>query len=164
MSKYKLLIISFILGFVLIFLQQTVFSNFLSLQVVPNLILIFCIYLTIMVPQSVVNILVFILGLFVDSNIGLLLGPSSMSLLIVYIILSQLSQRIVLHSFFSVLIITFCANIVFSIFYLLILSQLISGFEYSLIKILLEAILTGVLAPFFFYVFSLVIGKQKSSD
>lgn len=164
MSKYKLLFLSFVVGFILIFFQQTIFSNFLSLKVVPNLMLILCIYLTLIVPNSIVNFLVFALGLFVDSNIGLLLGPTSFSLLILYIVLTKLSQRIVLSSFISVIIVSFCASIFFSLIYLSILSQFVPTFDHSYFQVFLEAIVTGFLSPILFLILSIVIGKQKISD
>jgi rod shape-determining protein MreD len=112
-----LIILSIALG--LIFLQSTLIASiFPRLFFTPNLMLLLVVFVSFYSPGYSGAVLVFILGILFDFSSGLLLGPWAASFMGVFILISFISQRILIEtapaSFVVVLLCSLLASVVYS--------------------------------------------------
>lgn len=143
-----------IIGLLSLFLQGTVFKTLLpESSIVPNLMLIVVAYLAFHEASVLGLLLSFMLGLLFDLGSGALLGPWAGAFVVVFMLLTSMTQRIFVDSPLTAFVAVLLGALVAQGIYLGLYAQfrtlellpMASG-----LRVLLEALASAVCAPICF--------------
>jgi len=156
--------ISIIFFFVLIclLLQTTVLRLFLSDLFVPNLLVIFVVYLSFYRVSPAGVIVSFILGLILDFSSGLVLGPWAASFVVVFCTLAVLSDRIFVESHLAALVMVFLATIASDLIYFFLSIESPLTYGQMIRSALATALTTAIFAWPVLGFLRRVFGKSRS--
>ena len=165
MNKFLYLLSILGLGLVAIFLQGTLLRTILPDFLVPNLVLSITIFLAFYDNSPFGAVLVFLLGIEFDLYSGnpILIGPTAGSLVLIYGALSSISQRIYVESGFAVLVIATVSAVAQIIIFSILVYEFNVGAASSFPLSLLNCLVTGMITPFMFKVFSVIFGVKGKS-
>ena len=149
----RLFLLYFFVGIVLILLQSTVFRLLPLGPVVPDLVLILCVYLGLHHPTVAAAVGSFVLGYSIDVASSRLLGLNAFAMTLVFFSVYLSSRSIWLHhpvvSSLIVLLAALVKGFAMVLLWLIFLS--VEGFWLGAAKyIILEALVAAALAPFVF--------------
>lgn len=139
-----------LLGLAAILIQGTVLRGIAPSLVMPNLMVILVVYLAFYQQNLLGVFTAYLLGLEFDFCSGKLIGPWAGAFVATYAAIHALSFRMFIESGFSAFFTAGIASVVANSVYLLFAldsTQLSFG---MFLEILIEALLTGALAPFVF--------------
>lgn len=141
----------FLLGFVAIFLQGAVFKFLMPGMIVPNLHVVLAVFVAFYDPSSRGAMLVFLLGLQSDLASGILLGPMAGALVVIFALVTLVSQRVfteaVIAAAAAVFVTTFLARAIF----ILLMNQFSFVAPLATWALFWEAVLNAALTPLVFY-------------
>lgn len=162
MNKLLYTLIVLAAGLVAIFLQGSVLKPILPDFLVPNLILSLVVFLAFFDNSPFGALLVFLLGLEVDfyAVSPLLIGPSAGSLVLVYGVLSSLSQRIYVESGPAVFVMSGLSAILHFMLYSVLIYEFNDSATQHFSLSLANAFATGCATPFVFKVLSFILGRR----
>lgn len=144
---------------VTLILQIGVFSFIFSDGWVPQVSVLFVLFLGFYQPSVLSAISVFALGVLVDMSAGSMLGPSSASLLVTHLLVGYSSKRLFLESPIAAVIFgAGCAALAGAVRYVL-LSQFVP--HDFLIPLLKESFTTALCAPIMLIIFRARLGRKK---
>ena len=148
----KLSLVLFAVGLFMVLLQTT-FLHFSP--VVPDLILVLCVYWGLHHPSVGAVLGSFVLGYSVDVVSSPILGINAFAMSLVFLAVYLTSRSIWLHNHLVSAIVVFLASLVKGVALVLVWAIFLSteGFWMGAIRyILVEALIAAVLAPFIFVV------------
>jgi len=160
-SSVKTVALIFLMALGAIFLQGTLLRTFLPPIIIPNLMFILLIFLSFYAVSVSGALLVFLLGLMLDLFSGVLLGPWAASFMVVFIIISLLSQRLFVETFIASCLAVFVGSLICSLAYKTITYGLMFDGN-SFVFFLVEAFVTAVFAPFVFHGLRAVLLRRES--
>ncbi|NMC63092.1 MAG: rod shape-determining protein MreD [SAR324 cluster bacterium] len=158
-KSFQQIMIGLVVTLIALILQSTLLKFFLPSQFIPNICLIFVLFLAFYEVSIVGAVLTFLVGLLFDVNSGVLLGPWSAAFSATFCVLSLLSRRIFLDSFLASSLLAFASGVFATAIYLGFLYQ----FQHSVLDItgfLTECLVTALIAPFFLFVFKVVLVRK----
>ncbi|MBX7145063.1 MAG: rod shape-determining protein MreD [Oligoflexia bacterium] len=145
----RLLLIMF-LGLMGLLIQSTLIRGLFPHIVVPNLLMVMCVFLAFYETSVAGACTAFVLGLLLDMCGGIVLGPWAGSFVLVFGAVAFVSQRIFVESPVAIMVTTFVCSIVANIVYSSLAYQ-VSRSEFSSPEIIaLEAVLNALLCPLLF--------------
>lgn len=140
-------------------LQIGVFSFIFPDGWVPQLSVLFVLFLGFYRPTISSAISAFIMGVIVDMSAGSILGPSSASLLVTHLLIGFSSKRLFLESPIAAIIFGAGSAALAGTFRYLLLSQFVE--HEFFIPILKESFTTALCAPIMLVIFRARLGKKK---
>lgn len=151
MSQLRRFFLFLFLGFIAILVQGTFLRSLFPGYLVPNLLIVLLVYLGFYESNALGAVLAFLLGLQLDLCSELLLGPWAGSFVVVFCVLTLLSQRIFVESILVVFLACGLASLFCSLLYLSLIYEFkpVGSQVWSLL--LTEAVLTGAVGPLVFY-------------
>lgn len=150
MRFLRFFLVALAIGLLAIFFQGAILRPLLGSWVVPNLLMIGVVYIAFRSGTSLGALLVFCLGLEMDFCSGKLIGPWAGAFVLVYAVLSLISQRVFIESAFAAFAAVFASTLAGSLIFTLLISN-DPGFSISFVSVVLgEALFTGILAPVVF--------------
>ncbi len=161
MSPVKYFLTIFVLGLVGILLQGTIFRLVLPASLVPHLLLVLTLYLAFYETSVLGVFLSFFLGLLLDLSTGLLLGPWAASFVVIYCVLSLVSDRIFVESGLAAVVIAFFSTVGLHVVHFLLATNLRPAIGELVSGALLQAFVTGVCAPFLFLLFRRIFHDRR---
>lgn len=165
MSGTRKLLLVLALGLLMIFVQGTVFKTISMGLVIPNLIVVFVVFLSFYDVSAFGCFLVFVLGLELDLSAGVLLGPWAGACVAVFAVLASLSQRIFVDSSLAVALAALASSAISQIVYGVLTYETRPVTSDLLIRGVIEAILTGLVAPLVFKLLKLIfVGTERSAS
>ncbi|MGI6681212.1 MAG: rod shape-determining protein MreD [Bdellovibrionota bacterium] len=152
MNTTKKIFIILILAFIMLFLISNILKPFLPNAFIPNIILIFVIFLSFNETNIFGLVLSFFLGLLLDISTSTLLGPWSASFVIIYTMFAILSGRIFIDTTISLIIITAISSIICDIVYTVLIFTFLANTNNFSFDILIGSIVTAIFSPFIVYI------------
>ena len=149
----RLFLLYFLIGLFLILLQSTFFSLLPLGPIVPDLILVLCVYLGLHHPTVGAALGSFVLGYSVDVVSSRLLGFNAFAMTLVFLAVYFSSRSIWLHHPVVSSLIVLCAAVVKGVAMVLVWVIFLSmeGFWLGAVKyIIMEALVSAALAPVVF--------------
>ena len=149
----RLFLLYFLIGLFLILLQSTFFSLLPLGPIVPDLILVLCVYLGLHHPTVGAALGSFVLGYSVDVVSSRLLGFNAFAMTLVFLAVYFSSRSIWLHHPVVSSLIVLCAAVVNGVAMVLVWVIFLSmeGFWLGAVKyIIMEALVAAALAPVVF--------------
>ena len=149
----RLFLLYFLIGLFLILLQSTFFSLLPLGPIVPDLILVLCVYLGLHHPTVGAALGSFVLGYSVDVVSSRLLGFNAFAMTLVFLAVYFSSRSIWLHHPVVSSLIVLCAAVVKGVAMVLVWFIFLSmeGFWLGAVKyIIMEALVAAALAPVVF--------------
>jgi len=149
----KLSLLFFAIGIFLVLLQTTVFHLLPLGPIVPDLILVLCVYWGLYYPNVVAVLGSFALGYSVDVVSSPILGLNAFAMSLVFLAVYLSSRSIWLHNPFISAIVVFLASLVKGVALVLLWAVFLSmdGLWSGAGRyIIMEAVVAAVLAPFVF--------------
>jgi len=149
----RLFLLYFLIGLFLILLQSTFFSLLPLGPIVPDLILVLCVYLGLHHPTVGAALGSFVLGYSVDVVSSRLLGFNAFAMTLVFLAVYFSSRSIWLHHPVVSSLIVLCAAVVKGVAMVLVWVIFLSmeGFWLGAVKyIVMEALVAAALAPVVF--------------
>lgn len=149
----RLFLLYFLVGLFLILLQSTFFSLLPLGPIVPDLILVLCVYLGLHHPTVGAALGSFVLGYSVDVVSSRLLGFNAFAMTLVFLAVYFSSRSIWLHHPVVSSLIVLCAAVVKGVAMVLVWVIFLSmeGFWLGAVKyIIMEALVAAALAPVVF--------------
>jgi rod shape-determining protein MreD len=149
----RLFLLYFLIGLFLILLQSTFFSLLPLGPIVPDLILVLCVYLGLHHPTVGAALGSFVLGYSVDVVSSRLLGFNAFAMTLVFLAVYFSSRSIWLHHPVVSSLIVLCAAVVKGVAMVLVWVIFLSmeGFWLGAVKyIIMEALVAAALAPVVF--------------
>ena len=141
-------------GLVAIFLQSSGLRFFGATVPTPNFLIMITVFLAFYEISVLGATLAFVLGLLLDmASGGVLLGPSAAALVVVYIALASLTQRIFVESFLTIAVAVVTSAAVARLVYAVLIYEfqpkesVLSG---GLSVFAVEGVLSALLAPLVF--------------
>ncbi len=151
-----------LLGLVAVWVQGGVLRSIVSDNgIVPNLILILVVYLAFYEANPFGALLAFLLGFEFDLLSGVRLGPWAGSFVLLFGLLSCFAQRIFVESLLATAVVVFFSSLVVSLVYFLCTYELHPLSSSRGGYILIEALLTAVLAPIVFKLLRLIVRRRE---
>uniref|UniRef100_C6E6G9 Rod shape-determining protein MreD n=1 Tax=Geobacter sp. (strain M21) TaxID=443144 RepID=C6E6G9_GEOSM len=144
-----------ITGIVLVacLLQMTLLPRYLLDPFQPNLIIILVVYLGLKAPHRLAGLAAFALGLLQDSFSGMYLGLHAFSYLCIYLLLSELADRLYTDNRLLFVLVVFLATLFSAALNLLMLAvfSVSQGVYASLLPALIpQALVNALIASLFF--------------
>ncbi len=149
----RLFLLYFLIGIFLILLQSTFFSLLPFGPIVPDLILVLCVYLGLHHPTVGAAVGAFVLGYSIDVVSSRLLGLNAFAMTLVFLTVYFSSRSIWLHHPVVSSLVVLCAALVKGAAMVLVWVIFLSmeGFWLGAAKyIIMEALVAAALAPFVF--------------
>lgn len=147
MPLYRRILFTLVLGLILIVLQATLLKSILPHFLVPNLLIILVVFLAFFDGTPLGAGLSFLLGLELDIYNGILLGPWAGSYVVVYGVLAFLSQRIFVETALAAFVVVLFSSLLANLVYVVLTFDFRPVGHSILLPLLLEAALSGVIAP-----------------
>ena len=151
------------LGLLGILVQGTILSALFGNFVVPNFLIILVVYLAFRETSALGAILVFLIGLELDIYSGKMLGPWAGAFTIVFAILALLSQRVFIESAFAAFCAVFVSSLVSTLVYISFVFNFYASGIQAISTALLEAFLSGLVAPFVFMFLDYVLKRREKT-
>ena len=145
-------VVGIVIAILLLFVQSTLLRFVLPDHFVPNLCLLFVVFLSFHEPSVAGAVLSFLIGLLFDVSAGVLLGPWSAAFTALFSILTLLSRRIYLESIPASLLVGFMSALLATTIYTGLLYQ----FQPAVLDVpslLIECGVTACVAPLLLRVF-----------
>lgn len=149
MTGKKSLII-LLLGFVAIFLQGAVFKFLMPGMIAPNFHVVLAVFVAFYDPSSRGAALAFLLGLQSDLASGILLGPMAGALVVIFALVTLVSQRIFTEAVIAASAAVFLATFLARTIFILLMNQFSFVAPIATWALFWEAILNAGLTPFVF--------------
>ena len=154
MRKFKAILITLLIFFILYFFQANIFSWFNIGGIMPNLFVVYALFLGLFVGNKVGGILGIIFGLIIDLSIGSLIGVSSVLLGIIGLLGEYFDKNFSKDSRFTIILMSAGATLLFetSIYALKIFStganfELLSFCLTLFVEIIFNSLLIIILYP-----------------
>lgn len=154
MRKFKAILITLLIFFILYFFQANIFSWFNIGGIMPNLFAVYALFLGLFVGNKVGGILGIIFGLIIDLSIGSLIGVSSVLLGIIGLLGEYFDKNFSKDSRFTIILMSAGATLLFetSIYALKIFStganfELLSFCLTLFVEIIFNSLLIIILYP-----------------
>ncbi len=154
MRKFKAILITLLIFFILYFFQANIFSWFNIGGIMPNLFAVYALFLGLFVGNKVGGILGIIFGLIIDLSIGSLIGVSSVLLGIIGLLGEYFDKNFSKDSRFTIILMSAGATLLFetSIYALKIFStganfELLSFSLTLFVEIIFNSLLIIILYP-----------------
>lgn len=141
-----------IAGLFILLLQSAVFNTFLPEHWVPNICLIFIVFLAFNEVSVAGAFLPFIIGLEFDFSTGVIVGPWAGAFTATYTILSLISKRVFLDSSVAGFVFVFVSAFIANLIYLGLLYQFGEGGG-EIIHNTVNSFATALVAPVFLSLF-----------
>lgn len=151
----------FVLCLILLLLQSTALGLLLPASLIPNLLLCLCLYLALFEGGAIGLLGSFIAGLFLDLASATLLGPWAGAFVIIYCVLSVLSDRIFVESRFAIGVIAMGSSVAVELLFFLLSILSAETFFSSWLGIVGRAVATGIVASLMFSVFSFALPIRR---
>lgn len=156
------------MGVLAILLQGTILKMFFGINfLVPHLLLLLAVLIAFIEPNPFGAIVCFLLGLLSDFASVVLIGPWAAAFVVVFLVVSFFSQKLFYESGVTSFVVVFLSSLVASVVYLSLELQF-KSIDTSVLmlswSLLLEAIVTGCIAPLLFpFIGSFLQGKSSSN-
>ena len=156
MGKKTIILILFILGFVLYFLQKNIFSNFPIFGIVPNILIIYILFLGLYTNSKVSIAVGIFLGFLLDTVYGKCIGISSMMFCILAYVSSYFDKNFSKENKITIIIMCIGATFVYELGSYIINSIVFNfeiEFRYFLNKVFIENLYNTLLLIIIYPVF-----------
>lgn len=157
----KKILLIFVAALLAIVVQGSILKAISPHMVVPNLFLVLVVYLGFYETNAMGVFLAFVVGLMSDLSSGVLLGPHAASAVVIFFILSLLSQTIFVESWVTSMLSVFFGALVAQFVYFTLVYEF-KPVDFSLIGFsVFEAFLSAIVAPFVFRIFNRFYTKNR---
>lgn len=156
MGKKTIILILFILGFVLYFLQKNIFSNLPIFGIVPNILIIYILFLGLYTNSKVSIAVGIFLGFLLDTVYGKCIGISSMMFCILAYVSSYFDKNFSKENKITIIIMCIGATFVYELGSYIINSIVFNfeiEFRYFLNKVFIENLYNTLLLIIIYPVF-----------
>lgn len=157
MKRFALILF---LGLMGLLIQSTLIRGLFPHVVVPNLLMVLCVFLAFYETSVAGACTAFVLGLLLDMCGGIVLGPWAGSFVLIFGAVAFVSQRIFVESPVAIMVTTLVCSIVANLVYSSLVYQ-VSRSEFSAPWVIaLEALLNALLCPILFALLKRILKRR----
>lgn len=150
MTQLRLFLVAIFVSTIALVIESVLLAIGLPVELIPELVLVFVVYLSFFQTNSYGALLAFMCGLMIDMSSGHLLGPWAGAYVLAFGVISIISDRIFVESSISLSTVAALLTLLTHVIYLLISMDSFSELYSAGMLLFGKALCTALVTPLFF--------------